>query len=319
MAERGHLPLLSGVPEAEVVAVCDPIKARREAAEALGLPAFKDLKHYFRRGGAEVSLIAAPSSLHVDLTLECIEAGQHVIVEKPMSMSLEGCDQMIQAAREAKRVLSVFHNRRYDPDYLAVRRLVRSGKLGKIYSIDSRINVWGSGASFGVKDFRQRWRLEAQWGGGALYDWGSHLLDQVGQLITAAPRRAFAVMRTGIWAKDCDDFARALIEFDDDTSAMVEVNYLTRYPGPRWQIIAEKGTVTNDPVSWSRLKVFWGESNLEEHLSAGAGNPAVIFSSVAKAARGKGRLAVSPESCRRTMRLLDACLQSSREGRSVEF
>jgi len=319
MAERGHLPLLAGLDAIEVVGVCDPTAPRRKSAEGYGLRTYKDLKEYLSRGRAEATLIAAPSGLHTDMAVECLKAGHHVMVEKPMAMTLEGCDRIIHEAREQKRVLSVYHNRRYDPDYLTVRRIVRSGRLGKIYSIDLRLNAWGSGASFGVKEFRQRWRLEANWGGGGLYDWGVHLLDQLGQLITAAPKNAFAITRTGIWAKDCDDFARALLEFQDGTTGMVEVNYMTRYPCPRWQVIGEKGTVTNEPSSWSRLKVFWCDRDIEEHLAPKAGDAGVIYSSFAQAIRGKGKPAVSPESVRRTMRLLDACLQSAREGRSVEF
>lgn len=319
MAERGHLPILGALDSIEVVGVCDPTPARRKAAEAIGLPAYKDLKEYLSKSGAEATLIAAPSGLHGDLTVECLKAGHHVMVEKPMAMSLEGCDRMINAAREAGRVLSVFHNRRYDADYLAVKKILRSGQLGKIYSIDLRLNAWGSGASFGSKDFRQKWRLEAGWGGGGMYDWGVHLLDQLGQLVTAPPKNVFAVTRSGVWSKDCDDFARAIIEFEDETTGLVEVNYMSRYPLPRWQVIAEKGTLTNDPASWSRLKVFWGDRDIEEHFPPKPGDPSAIYATFAQAVRGKGRAAISPESARRTMRLLDACLLSAREGHNVEF
>lgn len=168
VVERLHLPLLAGVEEIEVVAAFDPTPARQKAAAAAGFPVFRKMEDYLARSGAEASLVAAPSKLHGELTLACLAAGQHVIVEKPMAMSLEEGDRMIRAAREARRVLTVFHNRRYDPDFLAVREAVRSGRLGEIYSVDLRLCAWGSGASFGARDFRPQWRHEAAWGGGAL-------------------------------------------------------------------------------------------------------------------------------------------------------
>lgn len=317
MAERGHLPMLGTLEGIAPTAVCDPTPPRRKAAEGLGLRAFKTLKEYLAQGKTEATLIAAPNKLHAPLAIECLAAGQHVIIEKPMALTLEECDKVIQAARQQKRILTVFHNRRFDPDYLMIRELLRSQRLGKIYSVDLRLNTWGSAMRFGVKEFRPQWRHEAEWGGGALYDWGVHLLDQVGQLIASPPKTVHAVLRTGRWAKDCDDLARALIEFQDATTALIEVNYLTRYPGPRWTVLAEQGTATSEAGGWDRLKVHWGDKEIEEHLPRRQGNPATIFSSFAQAIRGKGRPVISPESVRRTMRLLDACLQSVREGKSI--
>jgi len=109
------------------------------------------------------------------------------------------------------------------------------------------------------------------------------------------------------------------VEFEGGPTACVEVNYLSKYPGARWAVYGEHGTLINDAAGWDRLKIFWADRGVEEHLPARQGNPAVIHSSFAQAIRGKGRPAVSPESVRRTMRLLDACLVSAREGRSVNL
>lgn len=321
MAERGHLPRVRALADLLTpVAVVDPTAARRDLAQSLGMRPFKTVREYLDSGIAEATIIATPPKLHCEQALECIAAGHAVLVEKPIGLTLAETDLVVRAAKEAGRVLSVVHNRRYDADFLTVQKALRGGTLGTVHAIESRLHTWGSAVGFGVKEFKQAWRHEAAWGGGALYEWGVHLLDQLGQLVAETPERVFAHTRPGRWAKDTDDFLRVMVGFNGDgPSALVEVNYMARCPGPRWLVTGTQGTLSTDPLVRERIKFFHADRDVEEVLPKRAGDATVIFSSFAQAVRGKGKPAVSPESVRRAMRLVDAALVSAREGIAVEI
>src|SRR5439155_8221954 len=112
------------------------------------------------------------------------------------------------------RVLSVFHNRRWDIDFLTVQSAIASGLLGKVFNVESRIGQWASCVGPAAKEFRPGWRNEATFGGGGLYDWRSHLLDQrLRLMLPAVPVRVFAQLRGNVWTSDCDDLARVCVDF----------------------------------------------------------------------------------------------------------
>src|SRR5205814_3231650 len=119
-------------------------------------------------------------------------------------------------ARREGKVLSVFHNRRWDSDYLTVKSAIDVGTFGDIINVESRIGQWASCVGPAAKEWRPGWRNEATYGGGGLYDWGSHFIDQLWRLmLPARPLRVFAQLRGNVWTSDCDDLARVLVDFDN--------------------------------------------------------------------------------------------------------
>ena len=90
----------------------------------------------------EIALISTPTAMHFDHTLEALSAGKHVMIEKPMAMDLNQARRMVQIADSANRVLSVFHNRRWDIDFLTVKYAIDSGTLGRVFNIESRLGQW---------------------------------------------------------------------------------------------------------------------------------------------------------------------------------
>ena len=128
-------------------------------------------------------------------------------------------------------MLSVFHNRRWDADYLTVQAAVASGMFGKLINVESRLGQFASCVGPAAPEYRPGWRNEAAFGGGGLYDWGSHFVDQAWRLLwPARPLRVFAQLRGNVWTRDCDDFARVCIDFDNGCAAMVEINTTTAPP-----------------------------------------------------------------------------------------
>ena len=143
-----------------------------------------------------------------------------------MAIDLAQGRQLVHEAKWHRRVLSVFHNRRWDVDYLTLKSAVASNVFGRIINVESRIAQWASCVGPAAREWRPNWRNEAEFGGGGLFDWGSHLLDQLWRLLyPAKPLRVFAQLRGNVWSRDCDDFARVVVDFDNG-----EGYYCWRYP-----------------------------------------------------------------------------------------
>jgi predicted dehydrogenase len=252
------------------------------------------------------------------------------MVEKPMAMDYPQALELTNAANNVRRVLSVFHNRRWDPDYLAVRAAVTSGTLGKLINVESRLGQFASCVGPATKEYRPGWRNEGAFGGGGLYDWGSHFIDQLWRLLwPARPLRVFAQLRGNVWSSDCDDFARVLIDFDHGVAGLVEINTTSAAPLPRWHLDGTNGSISSphspefDTNVWAQLQFTPGDpsAGLGRVLSAGERglSEAESWEQFAAAIRGEKPPAVTAVSVLPTMQLLDAARRSSREGHAVEL
>ncbi len=224
-------------------------------------------------------------------------------------------------------MLSVFHNRRWDADFLAVNQAVASGVFGKIINIESRLGQWASCVGPAAKEYRPNWRNESAFGGGGLLDWGSHFIDQVWRLLLPArPLRVFAQLRHNIWSNDCDDFARICIDFDNGTVGLVEINTTTRRPLPRWHIDGTAGSADSphspdfDVNRWAELEFSPADPAQPPRRlpQAPAGlSECQIWDQFAAAIAGRGEPAVTADSVLPTMALLDAARQSGEMGAAV--
>jgi len=309
-----------------ISAVFDPTPARLAVAAAAGLPVAPTLAPTLAAAlaTADAALISTPTSLHADHATAALLAGKHVMVEKPMALDHAQSLALCELAEKLGKTLSVFHCRRWDEDFLAVRSLLSAGTLGKVFNIESRLGQYASCVGPAAREWRPGWRTEAAFGGGGLYDWGSHFLDQLQILLApAAPVRVFAQLRPVLWSADCDDFARVAIDFDNGISALCEINTVTSRPLPRWHIDGTKGSASSPP-SPEFSTTIWAK--LEATPPAPPVAPVFhrlterdIWLAFARACLGQGMPAVTARSVLPTMRLLDAARASSAGGRAVEL
>ena len=219
----------------------------------------------------------------------------------------------------------MFQNRRWDIDYLTVRDALASGAFGKLINIESRLGQFSSCVGPAAREYRPNWRNEASYGGGGLYDWGSHFVDQLRRLLLPAlPVRVFAQLRANLWSQDCDDFARVLIDFDNGVAGLVEINTTTNAPLPRWQIDGTAGSasspasLTFDTRAWADLRFTPASGTARSFPIADPGlTESQIWDRFAAAVRGEGEPAVPVDSVLPTMELLDAARESSRTGQAV--
>lgn len=311
----------------EPVAVVDPTPARRELAERAGLRPLETNVELLEDPSVDAVLVSTPTSMHFDHVMSALRSGKHVMVEKPTATELDHARQMVAEARQRKLVLSTFHNRRWDVDYLTLKRAIDAKRFGRVVNVESRLGQWASCVGPAAKDWRPNWRNEAAFGGGGLFDWGSHLLDQIWRLVwPARPMSVFAQLRGNVWTSDCDDLARVCIDFDDGSIGLVEVNTTTTQPLPRWHVDGTAGSASSahslefDTHVWAKLRFTHAKDGSTSELpraEPGLTAP-MIWDRFAAACCGDGEPAVRPESVLPTMALLDAARRSSGTNRSVD-
>lgn len=198
-----HAPLIAATPGMTLVAVSSrhPEKVHedwpsvRVAEKPEGL--FDDPE-------IDLIVIPTPNDTHFPLAKRALEAGKHVVVDKPFTVTLSQAYELHQVAVHMGKVLSVFHNRRWDSDFLTLKHLVQSGVLGEVVYMESHIDRYRP-------EIRQRWREDGSEGSGIWYDLGPHLIDQALQLFGApvAIHADLAQLRPG--GKSADYFHATLI------------------------------------------------------------------------------------------------------------
>ena len=203
-------------PEVEIVALAEPNDELREAfCSDFGVRGYERVDGLFRDPDVEVAYIATPHQFHKDHVLGAVANGKHVLVEKPIALTLEECDEMIAGAREAGVVFMVGHTNGYDPPILALRDLVASGRFGALGMINT----------FNYSDFLYRPRrpeeLDTKLGGGIMYNQFPHQVDMVRTITDARVTSVSAVC--GSWDVDrpTEASVAALLRFENGAAASI--------------------------------------------------------------------------------------------------
>jgi len=248
-----HATHLQTIPGYRVVAVCDQSETRlAKAAETFHARPYGDGLSLIADPEVQLVVVAVPGQLHKPLTIAALEAGKHVVVEKPMAVTLADAEEMCAAAERTGRVLTVFHNRRWDRDYLMVKALVQGGVLGELLTLDSRVMTYGPAwATYGVPEFDPAWRTKAAYGGGFMADWAPHLLEQTLDLTGEWPASVTCQLRSHLWATEVEDYFYLRLTFSSGLLVTLEGSNNARIPLPRWFVVGREGTLVADGA-WGR-------------------------------------------------------------------
>jgi len=169
-----HAPLVNSVPGLELVAVCSGNSAK-VLADYPSLLVRTSLEEILTQDQIDVVVIATPNITHFEQARIALLAGKHVVVDKPFTVNTAQALELKGLAEKRGLVLSVFQNRRWDADFLTLREVIASGKLGELVSFESRFERYRP-------EVKTRWREQVGEGNGLWYDLGPHLLDQTIQL-----------------------------------------------------------------------------------------------------------------------------------------
>lgn len=165
-----HAPLIGGTPGMALTRVSSS-EAGKVHADWPGVRVVSAAKDLLNDPDIDLVVIATPNDTHFPLAKAALEAGKHVVVDKPFTVTLSQARELESLAKHCGRVLSVFHNRRWDSDFLTVRALINEGQLGEVCYFESHFDRFRP-------QVRQRWREQGGPGSGIWYDLGPHLLDQ---------------------------------------------------------------------------------------------------------------------------------------------
>jgi predicted dehydrogenase len=176
-----HDPLIRATPGIRVAGIVTRNRDRRALAHTrdVNVAVFDSAASAIASGEFDVAVVATPNDSHVELAITAMAAGMAVVVDKPLTADVGTATALVEHARAAGTALTVFHNRRWDGDYLTVRRLIDEGALGTVHTFVSRFDRW-------VPDPSPNWRdVDPVAGGGVLLDLGCHLIDQA--ILTLGP------------------------------------------------------------------------------------------------------------------------------------
>ncbi|RBD09391.1 oxidoreductase, partial [Xanthomonas oryzae pv. oryzae] len=169
-----HAPLIASTPGLQLHSVVSS-KPQQPQADFPGINVVADLDSALADPALDAVVLATPNQTHAPFALQALAAGKHVLVDKPFALDVAQAQQMVDAANAAGRIISVFQNRRWDADFLTVRRLIEEGQLGDVMEFHSHFDRYRP-------QIRDRWRESESPGAGLWYDLGPHLLDQALQL-----------------------------------------------------------------------------------------------------------------------------------------
>jgi len=230
-----HVNKLLESDVAEIAGIYDIDPARCELAESRGIHAYASLEEVLADPTVELITVATPNDVHEEIAIAAMNAGKNVISEKPVTISLESLERMIAASERNGVKFSVHQNRRWDADFLAMKQLCDSGELGDVINIESRVH--------GSRGIPGDWRGVKKYGGGMLYDWGIHLIDQILMIFGFNPKRVSCICDY-ITNSECDDGFRLDIYFENGIRATVEVGTYNFINMPRWYLRAKGGSAS---------------------------------------------------------------------------
>ena len=325
-----HAPLIAAVPRLEIAAVAT---SRAEQVRNLGeqVTAFPDAYQLIANPDLDLVVIATPNETHFPLTREALLAGKHVVIDKPLALNVEEADSLIAISKETGRLLSVFHNRRWDGDFLTVRRLIDSGRLGDVMLFEARWDRFRPA-------IKQGWREIPAEGAGLLNDLGPHLIDQALQLFgrPEAVTGDVAVQRA---QAQVDDYFELTLHYGP-MRAILSASTLVATARPRFSVHGTEASFVKygldpqeaalkggarpndrdfgheDPASFGTLV---GGGGPEEKVATEVGRYVSYYEAIASALLDGGPAPVDAADARDGLRIIELARSSAEQGSRVPF
>ncbi len=333
---KWHTEILADVSEIELAGIYDIEEEKREKAQEAGYRIYETEEELFADSSVDVVLIATPNDTHSPIAARAMAAGKDVILEKPAVLSSKELEELEETAAKTGRFLTVHQNRRWDEDFLMIRKILEEQTIGNVFRIESRVH--------GSRGIPGDWRKEKAHGGGMVLDWGVHLLDQI--LCLTGGRRLETVYAslTNITNQEVDDGFTAVLRFEGGLEVLAEVGTNNFISLPRWYVLGENGTaVIEDWNLRGRIVKVSGTDEKDvvpvrtaagltktmaprredtvraEELPQVSGDIADFHRNVAAVLRKGAKPAVKLPEVRRVMRLMETIFRSAKQEQVLDF
>ena len=280
-AGKGHA---KQVKETEGMTLAGVFDVSRELCEAkakeLGVKPYDSLEALADDRSVDGASIATPSAMHAPVAMKLLEAGKHVLVEKPFALDGAEARAIAEAAARSKHLALPFHNRRWDPDFRLVLDVVKSGVLGDVKVV--RSTVGGPGRDSG-------WRLLKKFGGGRLNDWGPHLFSQVYEWFSDKPLSLAGYTCRAYPDTECEDLFAADFLFTPDVRVSVMMSGFSHIPSPRWEVLGAEGTLQLTGNIHGEFALHWkrrdGQESQKTYRRQEVAPPVPIYPAIVEYAR----------------------------------
>ncbi|MGC9360223.1 MAG: ThuA domain-containing protein [Anaerolineae bacterium] len=312
---RSHAGWIDAQPGMRTVAMCD-VDPQRVAVAKEELPTldgyYTDADDLLAHDGLDLVVVILPHNLHAPLALKCLQAGKHVILEKPMCVTVDEANALIDVARERDLMLSVFHNRRWDGDYQTIQQLIARGVIGEVFHLEAGIG--------GYRHPGFWWRSDKAVSGGVLYDWGAHFVDWMLNLVPSPVAQVMGDLQKRVWhAVTNADHGEIIIRWENGVTASFWTSSIAASVRPKWRILGTQGAIEapwSGPLQvTSMVKGARHEGTVDVTLPGYGAEP--YYRNVADHLLFGEALAVTGESARRVIAVIQAAQESAKLGRSV--
>jgi scyllo-inositol 2-dehydrogenase (NADP+) len=324
-----HAPVIRAVPGLHLAAIVQ--RNGTEAAEKYpDVRIVRSLEELLSMAEIRLVVIATPNETHYPFARQCLAAGRDVVVDKPFTATLEEAVSLVQFAKDANRLLTVYQNRRYDGDFQAIRKLVADGTLGRIVRLETSYDRFRPQLKPGA------WRETRRPGSGILFDIAPHLIDHA-LVLFGLPEAVTADVRIERENATADDAFDITLHYSNGMRAVLRSSILAAAPRPRFVLFGTQGSFvkqTFDPqemnlrrgytpadkawgsepeTNWGVLTVPSGDSFEQRRIPSANCDYRDYYANVRDAILGRAPLAVTPEYALNVMRLLELARESSQK------
>jgi len=337
MAQQAHIPSIKANPDAELTAICDfRRKVTADLCRRWDIPFATDSIAELLKQDLDAVYILTPLPAHLANIKAALAAGKAVFTEKPVAMSIEEVDRMINTAKEMGVLFTVHQNRRWDKDFRIVKEIIESGELGNVYAIHSRLHGT-RGAMFG-------WRAEPEHGGGMIYDWGVHFVDQLLWMLGYDSIKSVFCKTVKVKTPEVEDYFYLVMDLKNGCHIQMEVGTWVLKQLPRWMVLGDKGTLyindftrnggvisVDETVEPEEIVVMTtsgptrtfaprgAKEILEHELPDSPAELTEYYANLRDAVDGKAELIVQPWQVRRVFEVLEAMFKSAATGDQIKF
>jgi len=224
-----------------LTAVCDTKPERIAAARELApdFVGFDDANQMLDSGLLDLVVISTPPNSHFHWAKESLNRGINVVLEKPMALTIDECDELIKLSTDKKLLLVVYQNRRFDEDFVTMRSLISSGAIGEVYQFDTFVGGYSRPCDY--------WHSDAVVSGGAIFDWGSHFIDQILNIINDDVAHVSGQNHKRVWAHATNaDHAQVTITFTTGKQATFIHSDLAAARKPKFYVLGTLGAIVGD-------------------------------------------------------------------------
>jgi predicted dehydrogenase len=318
-----HAPLIRAVDGLELKAVTssDAAKVKKDFP---GMTVFADAAEMFAQDEIDLVVIATPNDSHAPLTRAAFGAGKHVVIDKPFALDMAEARDLVARAERRSLLLSVFHNRRWDSDFLAAKFGVESGVLGQVTHFESHIDRFRP-------EVRDRWRERRGLGAGLWYDLAPHLIDQSLQLF-GLPDGVMANLFLQRPGAQVDDWAHVVLNYPE-RRVILHASMIAAGGSPRFLLHGDKGSLVKRGIDQQEAQLLegmlpgapgwgvdldrmeiWNSARECRGMPTPSGDHRRYYAGIRDALRGTAPNVVPPIQALAVMAVLEAALASSANG-----